>query len=100
MAHRHKVHARGGAAHHKDETHQEHEHEIESEAHMKRGGHAKHHKHGGKVHGHKGHHRLDKRARGGGVGSDKHPFSSAHIKGAGSNAHNPAPHHLKHQGVK
>lgn len=36
-------------------------------------------KHGGKVvgkvHGHKGKHRF---ARGGGVGSDKHPFSSAH----------------------
>jgi hypothetical protein len=30
------------------------------------------------MHGHKGHHRLDKRARGGGVGADKHPFSSAH----------------------
>jgi hypothetical protein len=33
-------------------------------------------KHGGKVHGHKGHHRIHKK-RGGGVGSDKHPFSSA-----------------------
>jgi hypothetical protein len=25
--------------------------------------------------------RMDKRARGGGVGSNNHPFSSAHIKG-------------------
>lgn len=74
MAHRHKVHhhAKGGKA---KEPREVHEHEIEHEAGLKRGGHAKHHK----VHGHKGHHRLDKRARGGGVGSDKHPFSSAHI---------------------
>lgn len=38
-------------------------------------------KHGGKVdgkvHGAKGKHRIRK-ARGGGVGSDQHPFSSAH----------------------
>ncbi len=32
---------------------------------------------GGKVAGHKGKHRI-KKARGGGVGSDKHPFSSAY----------------------
>ena len=37
---------------------------------------AKERKHGGRVHGHKGKHRTHK-ARGGGVGSDKHPFSSA-----------------------
>jgi hypothetical protein len=37
---------------------------------------AKEKKHGGRVHGHKGKHRTHK-ARGGGVGSDKHPFSSA-----------------------
>jgi hypothetical protein len=39
-------------------------------------------KHGGKVaemHGKKGHHRLEKRARGGKVGADHHPFSSASI---------------------
>jgi len=36
---------------------------------------------GGKVPGYKAGGRLDKRARGGGVGADKHPFSSAHIKG-------------------
>ena len=88
MAHRHKMHAKGGAVKH--ETHEEREHEEEHEAGLKRGGKAKHHKHGGKVHGHKGHHRLDKRARGGGVGSDHHPFSSAHIKGHAP-AHNPGP---------
>lgn len=71
MAHRHKMHARGGRA---KETHETHEHEIEHEAGLKRGGHA-HHKGGGKVHGHKRKHRY---ARGGGVGADKHPFSSAH----------------------
>ena len=38
--------------------------------------HHEHHEH--KVEGHKSHHRLDKRARGGGVGSDKSPFSSAY----------------------
>lgn len=78
MAHRHKVHrhAKGGHAH--KETREEHDHEIEHEAGLKRGGHAKHHKHGGKVHGHHGKHRLDRRKRGGGVGADKHPFSSAH----------------------
>jgi len=70
MAHRHKVHARGGRAH--KETHEEREHEVEHEAGLKRGGRA--HKGGGKVHGHKGKHRF---ARGGKVGADKHPFSSA-----------------------
>lgn len=39
---------------------------------------AKEKKRGGKVHGKSAMHRVDKRARGGGVGSDKHPFSSAH----------------------
>ena len=81
MAHRHKMqhHAKGG--HVKKKTYEEESHEVEHEAGLKHGGKAKHRKHGGKVHGHKGHHRLDKRARGGGVGADKHPFSSAHIKG-------------------
>ena len=40
-------------------------------------------KRGGKVvnmAGKKGKARLDKRARGGGVGADKNPFSSAHLK--------------------
>jgi hypothetical protein len=35
-------------------------------------------KDGGKVVGRASGGRLDKRARGGGVGADKHPFSSAH----------------------
>ena len=43
------------------------------EVHEKKHGGGVHH---GKVHGHKGKHRTHK-ARGGGVGSDKHPFSSA-----------------------
>jgi hypothetical protein len=34
-------------------------------------------KEGGRVHGKHGKGRLDKRARGGRIGSDKHPFSSA-----------------------
>ncbi len=72
MAHRHDIHKKRGG---KVETHEAREHEEEKEAHMKRGGRAKEHK----VHGHKAHHRLDKRARGGGVGSDKHPFSSAKL---------------------
>lgn len=45
----------------------------------KRGGVAKHAS-GGKVSGFKSGGRLDKRARGGGVGADKHPFSSAKLK--------------------
>jgi len=92
MAHRHKVHARGGAA--KKKTYEEESHEVEHEAGLKHGGKAKH----AKMHGHKGHHRLDKRARGGGVGADKHPFSSAHVKGHAGHASNPHAHHLKHGG--
>jgi hypothetical protein len=34
-------------------------------------------KEGGRVHGKHGKHRLDKRARGGRIGAEKHPFSSA-----------------------
>lgn len=41
---------------------------------------AKEKKRGGKVPGGKAHHRVDKRARGGRVGADKSPFSSAHLK--------------------
>lgn len=37
-------------------------------------------KRGGKVHGAAAKHRVDKRARGGRVGADKAPFSSAHVK--------------------
>ena len=89
MAHRHKAHhkAHGGAAH--KETRVEHDTEEEHEAGLKRGGKAKHHGH--KAHGHKGHHRMDKRARGGGVGADKSPFSSAHIKPTQPGG-NPHPH--------
>jgi len=46
-------------------------HEAEEKKH---GGGVHHH---GTVHGHKGHKRIHKK-RGGGVGSDKHPFSSAY----------------------
>lgn len=77
MAHRHKVHkAKGGHV----ESREEHDREIgRTEGHLKKhGGRAKHAS-GGKVSGFKSGGRLDKRARGGGVGSDKHPFSSAHV---------------------
>ncbi len=52
-------------------------------------------KDGGKVHGKKGKHRFDKKARGGGVhasGKDmtKSPFSAAHT--GGKKAHNPPAH--------
>ena len=78
--HRHKAHhkAHGGKVGDKDEPelHEARSKEEAKEAGFKRGGRAKHHDH--KAHGHKKHHRVDKRARGGGVGADKHPFSSAH----------------------
>lgn len=45
---------------------------------------------GGAVPGAASKSRIAKRARGGRVGSDKAPFSSAHIKGKGP-AHNPGP---------
>jgi hypothetical protein len=48
----------------------------------KRGGRVK--KHMGKVHGEKAKMRMDKRARGGRVGSDKNPFTSAHNTSADS----------------
>lgn len=44
---------------------------------FKRGGHAKKHKHGGKVEGKKSHERADKRARGGGVKKDVGMIKSA-----------------------
>lgn len=75
MAHRHKKH--GGKVQLDTPGRGE---EEKKEAHLKTGGAVKKFKHGGHVKGHKGHHRLDKRARGGGVGADKHPFSSAHVK--------------------
>lgn len=77
MANRHKHHkhhkAQGGRAEYNAEGTN-----VMKEAHeKKRGGAA--FKHGGKVHGHKGHHRIGKK-RGGGVskGADNHPFSSAY----------------------
>lgn len=87
--HRHKMHhkAHGGAAGHpsqkehgvsEKEAYDAKGSKVEREAEekgdgFKRGG--RHKKHEGKAHGHKGKHRLDKRARGGRTGS---PFSSAH----------------------
>lgn len=71
MAHRHKVHKKnvgGGTvvyAGKDSNVAKEAEHKLS--------------KRGGSVHGSRGHHRVDKRARGGGVGADKHPFSSAHM---------------------
>ncbi len=47
---------------------------VMKEAHEKKHGGGVHH---GKVDGHKGKHRI-KKARGGGTGSDEHPFSSAY----------------------
>lgn len=47
---------------------------VMKEEHEKKHGGAVHH---GKLHGHKGKHRIHKK-HGGSVGSDKHPFSSAH----------------------
>jgi len=70
MAHRHKMHrAKGGRVFYEGGSSN-----VAKEA--------EEHKHGGKVHehhvgGHKGKHRLH-RKHGGRVGSDKHPFSSAH----------------------
>ena len=69
MAHRHKVHrAKGGRVAYTGAG----SHVIKEAEEHKRGGRAM------KVHGHKAKHRLDKRARGGRVGADRSPFSSAH----------------------
>lgn len=61
----------GGAMAHRDDYAGSGEPHVVKEAEEK--------KHGGAVkhHGHKGKHRIHKK-RGGGVGSDKHPFSSAY----------------------
>lgn len=79
MANRHKAtgrFAKGGKV--KDTVEKEHEEMGEAK---NTGGAVKQKlKTGGKVQGFKSGGRLDKRARGGGVGADKHPFSSAHIK--------------------
>jgi hypothetical protein len=66
---KHKKARGGGAMAHRDDYSGSGEPDVVKEAHEK--------KHGGAVHGHKAKHRVHK-ARGGGVGSDKHPFSSAH----------------------
>lgn len=70
MAHRHKIHkAAGGKVFYAGG-----ESNVAKEAEEK--------KHGGKVahmHHKKSHHRLHKRARGGGVGANTHPFSTASI---------------------
>lgn len=83
---------------HGKKDHNEHSKEIENEAGLKTGGRVvkfkaggrvvqfntggavKKLKTGGKVQGFNTGGRLDKRARGGGVGADKNPFSSAHLK--------------------
>jgi len=77
MANRHKVAAfkKGG----KVMPDPEHQRKIEKEAGLKTGGAVKL-KTGGKVPGFNTGGRLDKRARGGGVGADKSPFSSAKLK--------------------
>ena len=63
---------------------------VMKEAKEKKTGGAVKRKEGGKVPGFKRGGRLDKFARGGGVGSDKSPFSSAHLKGAHGPASNPS----------
>ena len=78
MAHRHKHHkAHGGKV--QKEVNSKVEDEAESTQNRKHGGKVHKRKSGGRVPGYASGGRLDKRARGGGVGSDKHPFSSAHI---------------------
>jgi len=76
MAHRHTVQTKAGGGSVKRRA--QHDNEIGAEAGIKRGGRA-HKKEGGAVAGFKSGGRLDKRARGGGVGADKHPFSSAKV---------------------
>lgn len=87
MANRHKAFKKGGSV----MPDPEHQRKIEKEAGLKTGGAVKLKtggaapsapklKTGGKVVGRATGGRLDKRARGGGVGSDKSPFSSAHLK--------------------
>ncbi len=80
--HRHKAHkANGGKV--SESEHRKPKAEVKSNVEKE----AEERKHGGRTkevghpHGHKGHHRLDKRARGGRCGDMKHsPFSPAHVK--------------------
>jgi hypothetical protein len=91
MAHRHKHHkAHGGkVVYAGGESNVAHE--AESTTSHKRGGKIHKRKSGGKVPGYASGGRLDKRARGGGVGADKSPFSSAHVKPREPGG-NPHPH--------
>lgn len=75
MAHRHKVQGKniGGAVNSGGNP------KVIAEAKQRKSG-GRVFKDGGKVVGKASGGRLDKRARGGGVGADKHPFSSAHLK--------------------
>lgn len=76
MAHRHKVHGKHHSIGGGTEVYAGKGSNVVKEAEeRKHGGAAKHH--GTKAHGHKGKHRLDKRARGGRTGSNHAPFSSA-----------------------
>lgn len=80
MAHRHKVHkrAKGGTASAGEEVYSGKGSHVAKEASSKKDA-FKHggRKHLGAVHGHKSKPRADKRARGGGVGANKSPFSTA-----------------------
>lgn len=78
--HHMKMKARGGAMKDRDDYSGSGEPNVVKEAKELKGG--------GKVHGHKGKHRI-KKARGGGIGSDKSPFSSA---GRGGMNDHPADH--------
>ncbi len=79
-----KVHHGKHGKHHP--SHPSHPHHKAFMEHMKKGGKAHEFmaKHGLHAEGHKPHHRMDrpKRARGGRVGSDRNPLSSAHHGGA------------------
>ena len=77
MANRHNAFKRGGGTKQSEVAHQA---KLTKAAGLKRGGVAVARKEGGKVPGFKAGGRIDRRARGGGVGADKHPFSSAHRK--------------------
>lgn len=75
MANRHKKSPEGGGT--KKEVDYGNKDVIHEAEKHKDGGKVAKKKDGGKVVGRKSGGRLDKRARGGGVGADKHPFSSA-----------------------
>lgn len=93
MAHRHKAHkAKGGKLPYNAQGSN-----VEKEAEEKAAGGAVAKKHGGTVHGEKAHGRLDRkhRKRGGRVGANHHPFSSAkiHEKGNETAKARPKTHH-------